>query len=54
MGHSSIVITQRYAHLGEDALHAAARATAGVELIPDAAATLRDLCAPEDCDVDAA
>ncbi len=28
MGHSSITITQRYAHLGEDALKAAARATA--------------------------
>lgn len=54
MGHSSILITQRYAHLGEDALYAAARETGGgVDLIPIAAATMRDLAAPEDC-VDAA
>lgn len=39
MGHSSILITQRYAHLGEDALYAAARATGG-ETVPD---TIRDV-----------
>jgi integrase len=55
MGHSSILITQRYAHLGEDALQAAARATdGGVELIEDVPATLRDFCVPEGCDVNAA
>jgi integrase len=49
LGHSSILITQRYAHIGDEALHAAAAET-GVALIPDADETLRDLCAPEECD----
>jgi integrase len=43
MGHSSITITMRYAHLGEDALAACARETTGVMLVPPAADTVRDL-----------
>lgn len=44
MGHSSILITQRYAHIGEDAIAEAARAT-----VPTAPDTERDLDVPAEC-----
>lgn len=46
MGHSSVTITERYAHLGDDAIHAAARATGYIPPAPD---TLLEIDVPPEC-----